>query len=186
MATISDVSTGAVIRHNNELCQIIELQHRTPGNLRAFYQVKMRNIKTGRLAETRMRPSDSVDLVRIDYKTLQYIYREGDNLVCMDKDSYEQVHIPAALFGNGVEFMKEEMEVKVAFEGETPILAEPPVFVELEITYSEPGVKGDTASMVMKPATLETGATVNVPIFVNQGEKIKVDTRTGEYVERVK
>ena len=186
MATTGDIGVGTVIRFNGELCSIIEYQHRTPGNLRAFYQAKMRNLKSGKLVENRFRSGESVETVRVEFKQLQYIYQEGDFIVCMDNETYEQVHVPAILFGKGSQFMKEGMEVKVAFEGDTPISAEPPVFVELEVTYTEPGVKGDTANSATKPAKVETGAEVYVPLFVNQGDKIRVDTRTGDYCERVK
>lgn len=186
MATTQDVNVGTIIRYNNELCQIIEWQHRTPGNLRAFYQAKMRNLISGKLAEYRFRSGESIETVRIEYKMLQYIYEEGESIVCMDNETFEQLYIPTALFGDTFKFLKEGMEVKVSFEDETPIIAEGPTFVELVITYSEPGVKGDTATNTLKPATLETGAIVNVPLFVNEGEKIKIDTRTSAYVERVK
>lgn len=186
MANTGDISVGSVIRFNGELCQIIEYQHRTPGNLRAFYQAKMRNLKTGKSVEYRFRSGEEVEIARVEYKELQYIYKEGEHYVCMDNDSYEQVHIPEALFGDSSQFLKEGMTVKIAFEQDNPILAEAPTFVELEITYTEPGVKGDTATNTLKPATLETGAVINVPLFVNQGEKIKIDTRNFSYVERVK
>jgi elongation factor P len=186
MATTADVSVGTVIRYNGELCQVIEWQHRTPGNLRAFYQGKMRNLKNGKLVENRFRSGEEVEIVRVEYKMMQYIYSEGDFIVCMDNETFEQVHVPASLLGDGIKFLKEGMEIKVSFEGDEIILAEPPTFVELEITYTEPGVKGDTATNTLKPATLETGATINVPLFCDQGEIIKVDTRTSEYVERVK
>lgn len=186
MANTGDINVGSVIRYNGELCQIIEYQHRTPGNLRAFYQAKMRNLKTGKLAECRFRAGEAVELARVEYKELQFIFKEGDNLVLMDGETFDQVYIPEEMFGSSAKFLKEEMVVKVAFENDNPILAEPPTFVELEITYAEPGVKGDTATNTLKPATLETGAIINVPLFVNQGEKIKVDTRTESYVERVK
>ena len=186
MATTQDIGIGSVIRFNGELCQILEYQHRTPGNLRAFYQAKMRNLKSGKLAEYRFRSGEAVELVRIDYRMLQFIYPEGENIVCMDNETFEQIYVPSELFGNSFKFLKEGMEVKVSFENENPIIAEPPTFVELEITYSEPGVKGDTATNTLKSATLETGAVISVPLFINQGEKIKVDTRTSSYVERVK
>ena len=186
MANTQDIGVGSIIRFNNELCQIIEYQHRTPGNLRAFYQAKMRNIISGKLAEYRFRAGEDVDLVRIDYRTLQYIYSEGENIVCMDNETYEQIYIPTALIGDGFKFMKEGMEIKVSFENDNPIMAEAPTFVELQVTYTEPGMKGDTATNTLKPATLETGAVVNVPLFIDEGEKIKVDTRTSSYVERVK
>ena len=186
MADTGDINIGSVIRYNGELCRIEEYQHRTPGNLRAFYQAKMRNLKSGKLVENRFRSGELVEIVRVEYKNLQYIYPENNFIVCMDNSTYEQVHIPAAMFGSSQKFLKEGMEVKIAFEGEEAILAEPPTFVELKITYAEPGVKGDTATNTLKPATLETGATVNIPLFVNEGEIVKVDTRTGAYVERVK
>ena len=117
---------------------------------------------------------------------MQFIYPEGEFIVVMDNATYEQIHIASFLLGDSIKFLKEGMEIKVTFEGDDPILAEAPVFVELIITYAEPGVKGDTATNTLKPATMETGAVVNVPLFVNEGEKIKIDTRTNSYVERVK
>lgn len=186
MATTHDIGVGSVIRFNGELCVLLEFQHRTPGNLRAFYQAKMRNLRTGKLAEYRFRSGEEVIVARIDYKQLQYLYKEGTNLVCMDNETYEQFYIPENLFGDSLKFLKEGMEVKIAFEGDLPLIAEPPVFVDLQITYTEPGVKGDTATNTLKQATLETGAVINVPLFVNQGEIIRVDTRTSSYSERVK
>lgn len=186
MANTSDVNVGSVIRFNNELFQIIEYQHRTPGNLRAFFQAKMRNVKTGKLAENRFRAGEEIEVARVEYRMLQFIFKDGENLVCMDNENYEQMYVPEILFGRGSGFLKEGMEVKVAFENDQPILAEAPVFVELEITYTEPGLRGDTATNTLKSATLETGNVINVPLFINQGEKIKIDTRTFTYVERVK
>lgn len=186
MANTGDIGIGSVIRFNGELCQITEYQHRTPGNLRAFYQAKMRNLKTGKQTENRFRAGEDVEVARVEYKMLQFLYSDGDNYVCMDNETFEQHYVPVELFGDGKDFLKEGMEVKVAFESENPILAEAPVFVELTITYCEPGVRGDTATNVTKPATLETGAIINVPLFVNEGEKIRIDTRNMSYVERVK
>ncbi len=186
MATTSDIHLGSVIRFNGELCVITEYQHRTPGNLRAFYQAKMKNVKTGKSAEYRFRSGEEVELVRMEYKELQYIYKEGEHLVCMDNETYEQVHIPADLFGENARFLKEEMIVKVAFEGENPIIGDVPTFVELEVTYTEPGERGNTATNTLKSAALETGAEIQVPLFVNIGEIIKIDTRTSGYVGKVK
>jgi elongation factor P len=186
MANSGDIGVGTVIRFNGELCRIEEYMHRTPGNLRAFYQARMRNLKNGKIVENRFRAGEAVEVVRVDYKQMQFIYPEGEFIVLMDNETYEQIYLPAFLLGDSLKFLKEGMEVKVSFEGDEPILAEPPVFVELEITYAEPGVKGDTATNTLKPATLETGAVVNVPLFINQGERIKIDTRTGSYSERVK
>ena len=117
---------------------------------------------------------------------MQYIYPEGEFVVCMNTETYDQIHIPGFLIGDSLKFLKEGMEVKISFEGEEPILAEAPVFVELVITYTEPGERGNTATNTLKAATVETGAIVRVPLFINEGEKIKIDTRTSEYVERVK
>lgn len=186
MATTSDVSVGTVLRYNGELCVVVEWQHRTPGNLRAFYQGKMRNLKSGKLLENRFRSGEEVEIARVEYKLMEYLYDDGDNLISMDKESFEQVPVPKELFGDSLKFLKEGMEVKVSFENDNVILAEPPTFVELVISYCEPGLKGDTATNTLKPATLDNGAVVSVPLFVNEGDKVKVDTRTGEYVERVK
>lgn len=186
MATTADVKVGSVLRFNGELVTVIEFEHRTPGNLRAFYQGKMRNVKTGKLVEYRFRSGEEVELVRVEYFELQYLYKEGDNIYCMNQETFEQVPVPEFMFGEGVKYMKEGDIVKVSFEGDDPITAEAPTFVTLKITYTEPAVKGDTVNNVLKPATLETGAIVKVPMFVNEGEVIKVDTRTHSYVERVK
>lgn len=186
MAKASDLSNGSVIRYNGELVKVEEFIHRTPGNLRAFYQAKMRNVRTGKTVEYRFRTDEEVDLVRVETKNLQYLYKEGDNLICMDHETYDQVPVPGFMFGDQLKFMKEGSEVIVAFEQETPITAEGPNYVELEVTYCEPAIKGDTVNNVQKPCTLENGAEARVPMFVNQGDRIKIDTRTGAYIERVK
>ena len=186
MATTHDLGMGSVIRFNGDLCTITELQHRTPGNKRAFLQVRMRNLRTGKMLDNRYRSGEEVEVARLEYKMMQYLYPEGETLVCMDPVTFEQIYVPKLLFGEGTKFLKENMEVKIGIESEIPIYAEPPTFVEVKITHTEPGVKGNTATNAMKPAKIETGATVNVPLFVNQGEMIRVDTRTCEYVERVK
>lgn len=186
MADTGDINVGSVIRMNGELMQIMEWQHRTPGNLRAFYQAKMRNLINGKQIENRFRSGETVEIVRVEYKQMQFIYLEGDFAVVMDNETYDQIHVPMILFGDSAQFLKEGMEVKISFEGDNVILAEAPTFVICEITYTEPGVKGDTATNTLKPATLDTGAKVNVPLFCNEGDLVKVDTRTASYVERVK
>ncbi len=186
MADTGDINVGSVIRMNGELMQIMEWQHRTPGNLRAFYQARMRNLINGKQIENRFRSGETVEIVRVEYKQMQFIYLEGDFAVVMDNENYEQIHVPMILFGDSAQFLKEGMEVKISFEGDNVILAEAPTFVICEITYTEPGVKGDTATNTLKPATLDTGAKVNVPLFCNEGDLVKVDTRTASYVERVK
>lgn len=175
------------MRYNGEVMQIEELQHRTPGNLRAFYQVKMRNLRNGKVAENRFRPGDEIEILRVETKEYQYLYADGDSLVVMDNDTFEQVYIDKALLGDSVNYIKEGVTLIIAFEnGTNPITAEAPQHVVLNVTYTEPGVAGDTATRTLKPATIETGAEIRVPLFVNTGDNIKVKTSTGEYVERVK
>ena len=186
MASTGDISIGSFIRFNGELCQVLEYQHRTPGNLRAFFQAKMRNLKNGKVIEYRFRAGESVDPVRVDFKALQYIFAEDSNIVCMDKVTFEQVYIPNTFLGEAKQFLKEGIDITIAFEGDEPITAQLPQFVELIVTYTEPGLKGDTATNTLKPAKLETGAEIKVPLFINEGDKIRGDTRTGAYGERVK
>jgi elongation factor P len=186
MADVGDVRNGTILRYNGELCLVTEYIHRTPGNLRAFYQLKMKNLKTGKVVENRFRAGEEVEIARVEYKEMQFIYPEGEHIVVMDNETYEQLHIPADMFGDNAKFLKEGMTVKIAFENDQPLLAEAPTFVELEVTYTEPGVKGDTATNTLKQATLETGAVVNVPLFVNTGEIIKIDTRDHSYSGKVK
>jgi elongation factor P len=186
MAKASDVRNGNILRFNGELIQVEEFIHRTPGNLRAFYQARMRNVKTGKLVEYRFRTDEEVDIARVETNDYQYLYDEGDQLVIMDNTTYDQHNVPKALFGPAVKFLKEGMNVIVAFESEEPIMGQIPGSAELEITYTEPAVKGDTSSGALKKATVETGAEINVPLFINIGDKVKVDTASGAYVERVK
>ena len=186
MATTSDISVGAYIRFNGDICQIMEWMHRTPGNLRAFYQAKMRNLRNGKLAENRFRSGETIELLRVEVHDLQYLYRDGDNLVCMDQETFEQKYIGVEHFGEALKFMKEEMIVQVGFESDVAIFARPPKTVELVVTYTEPAVKGDTSNKVLKAATVETGAEVQVPIFVEEGTVVRIDTETGAYMDRVK
>ena len=187
MANVSDLSKGNFIRYNGEIMRIEELLHRTPGNLRAFYQVKMRSVRTGKIAENRFRPGDSVDQLRVETKEYQYLYQDGESLVCMDNQTFEQIYLDKTLLGNSVQYLKEGITLIIAFEdGTTPITAEPPANVELSITYTEPGIAGDTATRTLKAVTIETGAEIRVPLFINTGDTVKVDTATGAYIERVK
>lgn len=186
MAKVSDISKGAFVRYEGELAVVLEYEHRTPGNLRAFYQVKMRNVKSGKLIEQRFRPGDDIEIVHVNYKEMQYLYMEGEHLVCMDNTTYDQVHLSKETLGDSVAFLKEGMNVVISFEGEEPVFAQLPVNIELEVTYTETGLRGDTATRTLKPATLETGAQIKVPLFINIGDRIKIDTRTGDYIERAK
>jgi len=186
MANTSDLSRGLFIRHQGQLCRVVDYKHTMPGKGGAFYQVKMKNAITGKSSDYRFRSGESIDVVRVEEKEMQYLYKDGENLVLMDTETFEQFQLPETMLGDSMQFIKEEMMVTVYLDEGNPIMADAPNHVVLEITYSEPGIKGDTANNPLKPATLETGAIVQVPLFVSQGEKIKVDTRTGEYVERAK
>jgi elongation factor P len=186
MAKASEIRNGSIIRFNGELIQVEEFIHRTPGNLRAFYQARMRNIKSGKLVEYRFRTDEDVDIARVETNDYQYLYEEGSDLVIMDTNTYDQFNVPKSLFGPAVRFLKEGTNLIVAFESDEPIMGQMPNSAELEITYTEPAVKGDTSTGAQKMATVETGAEIRVPLFVNIGDKVKVDTATGSYVERVK
>jgi len=186
MAKASEVKVGNILRYNGELVTVTEVLHRTPGKGGAFYLDKFRNIKTGKIVEARLATDEQVEICRVETNDYQYLYEEGDNLVVMNNTTYDQFSVPKALFGQSARFLKENMDVIISFESEEPIMAQAPNFVELEITYAEPAVKGDTSSGALKAATTEIGVELKVPLFINQGDKIKVDTRTGEYVERVK
>src|ERR1700752_13567 len=146
MANTGGVPVGSVLRYTGDLCLITEWQHRTPGNLCAFYQAKMRNLISGKQTENRFRSGEEVTLVRVEYKMMQFIYPEGEFIGLMDPETFEQVHIPSVMVGDGIEFLKEGMDVKVTFEEDDAILAEPPTFVELVVAYAEPGVAGNTAT----------------------------------------
>lgn len=186
MAKASEVKVGNILRYNGELVTVTEVLHRTPGKGGAFYLDKFRNIKTGRIVEARLATDEQVEICRVDTTDHQYLYDEGDYMVVMNNETFEQFSISKSLLGPSVKFLKEGMNILVSFESEEPIMAQMPNSVELEITYSEPAVKGDTSSGALKAATTENGVEVKVPLFVNQGDRIKIDTRTGDYIERVK
>lgn len=186
MAKASEVKVGNILRYNGELVTVTEVLHRTPGKGGAFYLDKFRNIKTGKIVEARLATDEQVEVCRVETNDYQYLYEEGDAFVVMDNVSFEQFNIQKALFGQSAKFLKEGMNVIISFESEEPIMAQAPNTVDLEVTYAEPAVKGDTSSGAMKMVTLENGIEIKVPLFVNQGDKIKIDTRTGEYLERVK
>ena len=186
MGTTADLRPGAVIKYNNDLCTVLESEHRTPGNLRAFYQVKMRALRSGKLLENRFRSGESIEFVRVEKKNYQYLYKDGEMFVFMDPDTYDQFPVDGVFVGDHAKLMKEGQEATVAMMESTPLFVELPPNVTLRVVQTEPGVRGDTATNVTKPATLETGAIVNVPIFVNEGDLLKINTSTGDYVERVK
>ena len=186
MADTSDFRNGLIIKFKNDLYTIVEFQHVKPGKGGAFVRSLLKNLKTAKVLDNTFRSGESIEIVRVERRKYQYLYREGEFLVCMDNDTYEQINVPAALFGDGIEYLKESEEVEILFNGSEIVNVEQPVFAYLKVIETEPGFKGNTATGALKPAKLETGSTVNVPLFINIDDILKVDTRTGEYVERVK
>lgn len=186
MGTTSDLKPGAVIKFNNELCTVLESEHRTPGNLRAFYQVKMRSMKSGKLLENRFRSGETIEFIRVEKNNYQFLYRDGDHFIFMDYNTYDQFPVDAEIVGKLADYMKEGQEAILSITDGIVLSVELPTTVTLRITQTEPGFKGDTATNVTKPATVETGATVGVPLFINEGDLIKIDPNTGSYLERVK
>ncbi len=175
---------GMLIKMENDLYRVLELQHVTPGNLRGFVRVKMRNIRNAALADNRFRSDDTVERATLDEREMQYLYQDGDDFYFMDTSSYEQIHISSEALGDSVNYLKAEMTILVEFYGTEPVGIELPPAVDLKVTDTAPGIKGATASNQIKPATLETGLVVNVPPFVNSGDMIRVSTESGEYLSR--
>ena len=186
MPSTSDFRPGLVIKYNNDLWTVVEFQHVNPGNWRAFVRTRLKNLRSGKVVENRFRAGESVDIVRIERKEYQFLYRESAGLVFMDKENYEQITVPEETIGEGAKFLKDSESVEILFNGTEITGFELPITVELAVTATVPGVKGDSATGGTKPATVETGATVNVPLFINEGDVLRVDTRSGEYLERVK
>jgi elongation factor P len=185
-ATTADFRNGMVIRFNNELYTIVEFHHVSPGNWRAFVRTNLKNLRTGRVIEQRFRAGEDIEEVRVEHQNWQFLYVDGDDYVFMNTETYDQQPVPKELLGDAVRFLKEQDVIELLIDGETIIAAELPNFVELEVVSAEPGVRGDTATNVTKPATLETGSVINVPLFVNPGDRVRIDTRTGQYVGRAK
>ena len=185
MVSAGDFKNGLTIEYDGKICQIIEFQHVKPGKGAAFVRTKLKNIKSGGVVEKTFRPTEKCPTARIDRKDMQYLYNDGDLFYFMDNESYEQIAIAKDAIGDALKFVKENEMCKVCSHNGNVFAVEAPLFVELMITETEPGFKGDTATGATKPATVETGATVQVPLFVDQGETIKIDTRTGEYLSRV-
>ncbi len=185
MISAGDFRNGITIELDNNIFQIIEFQHVKPGKGAAFVRTKLRNIKSGGVVERTFRPTEKCPQARIDRKDMQYLYNDGDLFYFMDVENYEQIALGTDAVGDTLKFVKENEMCKVCSHNGNVFAIEPPMFVELVITNTEPGFKGDTATGATKPAVVETGATVYVPLFVDQGETIKIDTRTGEYLSRV-
>ena len=184
MISAGDFRNGITIEIDGNIFQIIEFQHVKPGKGAAFVRTKLKNIVSGGVVEKTFRPTEKCPQARIDRKEMQYLYEDGDLYNFMDTETYDQVALNSDTVGDALKFVKENEMVKVCSYNGNVFAIEPPLFVELEITETEPGFKGDTATGATKPAIVETGAQVSVPLFVKQGDKIKIDTRTGEYLSR--
>ena len=185
MISAGDFRNGMTIEVDGNIYQVIEFQHVKPGKGAAFVRTKLKNIVNGGVVEKTFRPTEKCPQARIDRKDMQYLYSDGELYNFMDVESFEQIALNQDEIGDAMKFVKENEMVKICSHNGNVFAVEPPLFVELEITDTEPGFKGDTATGATKPATVETGAQVLVPLFVNQGDKIKIDTRTGEYLSRV-
>ena len=184
--TTADFRNGMVIRYNGELYTVVEFHHVSPGNWRAFVRVRLKNVKSGRVLEQRFRAGEEIEEVRVEHQNWQFLYIDGDDYVFMNTETFDQQPVPKEMLGDAVQFLKEGDVVELLVDGENIVAVEVPNFLGLKVESAEPGVRGDTATNVTKPAILETGVVINVPLFVNPGDKIRVDTRTGQYVERVK
>lgn len=187
MASTSEIRNGLCIDYNNDIYTVVEFLHVKPGKGAAFVRTKLKSLTTGKVIDNTFPSGHKIDVVRVERRKFQYLYQDENGFNFMDNESFEQISLGTDLLENS-QFLKEGMEIEVLFhaEKEIPLTAELPQNVILEVTYTEPGVRGDTATNVTKPATLETGAEVKVPIFINEGDKVRIDTKTGTYQERVK
>ena len=185
MATTSDLRTGIIIRYNGQLHRVTEYHHHAPGNWRAMVIMKLKNIQTGKTFEERVRAGSDIEIVRVDKRPMQFLYREGDSYHFMDNETFEQLEIPGDVIGEPAQFLKDSDMADVLFFDDNQIMGvETPMFVNLKVTQASVALRGDTATNVNKLVTVETGAQVQVPAFVVEGDVIKIDTRTGSYIER--
>ena len=185
MVSAGDFKNGITLDIDGQVVQIVEFQHVKPGKGAAFVRTKLRNVMTGGVVEKTFRPTEKFPTARIDRVEMQYLYADGDMYNFMNTETYDQVSLNTDTVGDALKFVKENEMVKVCSYNGNVFSVEPPLFVELEVTDTEPGIAGNTATNATKPATVETGAQVTVPLFVNIGDKLKIDTRTGEYLSRV-
>ncbi len=186
MATTADIKNGLVIELDKQLFTIVEFLHVKPGKGGAFVRTKLKNVITGRVLDKTFRSGEKIEIVRLEDREMQYLYAEGDSFIFMDQETFDQINISGEVLGDNAKFMKEGEIIKVYLHEDKPIITELPNFINFKIVKCEPGLKGDTVSNVTKPATLETGAVVQVPLFIEEGEVIRVDIRTGQYLERAK
>jgi len=180
----NDLRPGMVIKHNNDLYSIHKAEHRTPGNLRAFVQARMRNLRTGAMIDYRFRSEDTLERAALDETEMQYLYSDGDSYYFMNTQNYEQIHLHKDIVGDRAFYLVPDVLIKVVFFEGRPVDIEMPATVDLKVVETEPGIKGASATNVMKPAKLETGLIVPVPPFIGEGETIRVDTAQGAYLER--
>ncbi len=185
MISAGDFRKGLTFEMDGDLYQVVDFQHVKPGKGAAFVRTKIKNVKTGSIRETAFNPNDKFPKAYIETKEMQYLYNDGELYYFMDTETYEQLPLNYDQVEHAIIYIKENDNATIRFYKGTPFEIQAPNFVELEVTHTEPGVKGDTATGATKPATVETGATVNVPLFINIGDKIKIDTRIGEYLSRV-
>jgi elongation factor P len=187
MANTSEIKNGLCMNFNGKLCTVVEFQHVKPGKGPAFVRTKLKYIETGKVVDHTFSAGHKIEIVRIETRQYQYLYAEGEGYHFMNTSDYEQVFIQKNMVENA-QFLKEEVVCTIVFHAdeEMPLTVELPAFVEAEVTYTEPGVKGDTATNTLKPAKIDSGAEIRVPLFIDIGDKIKVDTRSGEYAERIK
>ena len=185
MASTNDIKNGTVLKLDGQLWNVIEFQHVKPGKGGAFVRTKIKNVTTGKTVDKTFNAGAKVDTATVDRSDYQYLYQDGEDYVFMDTKTYDQITVPSSVVGDAANFMLENQEVTIALNEGTPLYLDMPPSVVLEITYSEPGLQGDRSSAGTKPATLETGYVIQVPLFVDQGTKVKVDTRSGEYLGRV-
>jgi elongation factor P len=184
MIVAGDFRNGVTFELDGQIFQVVEFQHVKPGKGAAFVRTKLKNIITGATVERTFSPTDKMEKAHIERKDMQYLYNDGELYYFMDTETFEQIPLNASTIGDSLKFVKENMVVKILSHKGNVFGIEPPTFVELEVTETEPGFKGDTATGATKPATVETGATIKVPLFINKGDIIRIDTRTGEYLER--
>ncbi|MGW9738630.1 elongation factor P [Micrococcus sp. 140720015-1] len=185
VATSNDIKNGAVLKLEGQLWNVIEFQHVKPGKGGAFVRTKMKNITTGKVVDKTFNAGAKVEFATVDRSDYQYLYQDGADYVFMDVKDYDQITVPGSVVGDAAKYMLENTQVVIALHEGTPLYLEMPASVVLEITYTEPGLQGDRSSAGTKPATVETGAEIQVPLFVEQGTRVKVDTRTGDYLGRV-
>jgi elongation factor P len=185
MPSANDIRKGNVLVIDGELYLCTDVTHRTPGNLRALVQAKLKNLRSGTIVQRKLSATERVDLAFLDKRNCEYLYRDGSNFVFMDTETYEQYHLNEDTVGEQMPYIVENTTVQVTFHEQTPISLELPGSVELEVTHTEPGIKGDSVSNVFKPATLQTGLEIKVPNHINIGDRVKVSTQTGEFQGRV-